>query len=258
MPDTQTAESPLDRLAGDLAGSGYAILPSEEMRSHLSTDAAASWAAFADSWNDLGQDIYMADGGRYRRRRHAVFRLCDSVLTRLPHQPHFQSRDYNTLNGGVQRWFEPVLPEVADNPVLHDLGAFAQSVLDRVDPLGAAEAWRAEMHQFRIEAQADAPGLPTPEGMHRDGVDWVMVLLVNRTNVEAGVTRIAAPGGESLGEFVLERPLDAVFVDDHRVFHGVTPVTPRDATAPAFRDALVLTFRREDLNDPASGKPVLA
>ena len=27
---------------------------------------------------------------------------------RKPHQPHYQSRDYNPLNGGIERWFEPV------------------------------------------------------------------------------------------------------------------------------------------------------
>jgi len=29
------------------------------------------------------------------------------------------------------------------------------------------------------------------------------------------------------------------------VYHGVTPVTPIDDAAPAFRDVLVVTFRRE-------------
>ena len=33
----------------------------------------ADWPAFAASWNDLGLDTYMADGGRYRKRRHAAF-----------------------------------------------------------------------------------------------------------------------------------------------------------------------------------------
>ena len=33
----------------------------------------ADWDAFAASWDDLGLDTYMADGGRYRQRRHAAF-----------------------------------------------------------------------------------------------------------------------------------------------------------------------------------------
>ena len=33
----------------------------------------SDWDAFAHSWNALELDRYMADGGRYRRRRHATF-----------------------------------------------------------------------------------------------------------------------------------------------------------------------------------------
>jgi hypothetical protein len=77
-----------------------------------------------------------------------------------------------------------------------------------------------EIHQFRIEADSGQPGLPTPEGAHRDGVDWVCVLLVNRCNVSSGITQIFDPEGRSLGEFALTNPLDAVFLDDRRVLHS--------------------------------------
>ena len=38
-------------------------------------------------------------------------------------------------------------------------------------------------------------------------------------------------------------------VDDRRVAHGVTAVTPLDPALPAFRDVLVVTFRRRDAGD---------
>jgi hypothetical protein len=46
-----------------------------------------------------------------------------------------------------------------------------------------------------------------------------------------------------LGSFTLAAPLDAALVDDNRVKHGVTAVTPLDASRPAWRDVLVVTFR---------------
>ncbi len=72
------------------------------MRSLLPPEALADWAGFADSWNDLSVDAYMADSGRYRRRRFSAFALTGgpgetSEITRKPHQPHYQSRDYNPL-----------------------------------------------------------------------------------------------------------------------------------------------------------------
>jgi hypothetical protein len=184
----------------------------------------------------------MADGGRYRKRRHAVFAVGPGGTARLPHQPHYQSRDYNSLNGGVARWFEPVLPAVADGPTMRTILASCRDLFDRLSGTGQ---WLVELHQFRIEARAGSAGRPTPEGMHRDGVDHVLVLLVGRTNIREGVTTTHDLSGRELGSFTLTEPCDAALVDDHRVMHGVTPVEPIDPAKPAWRDVLVVTFKRD-------------
>ncbi len=203
----------------------------------------ADWEAFAASWNDLGIDTYMADGGRYRKRRHAAFGMMpgSNVVSRKPHQPHYQSRDYNALNGGIERWFQPVSPSIGAGPTMT---AILRTCRDLFDRLTKVTIWHIEVHQFRIEARSGQAGRPTPEGMHRDGVDQVLVLLVRRENVRSGETSIHSLAGEQLGSFTLTDPLDAALVDDHRVFHGVTPVEPLDSARPAFRDVLVVTFRR--------------
>ena len=43
-------------------------------------------------------------------------RAGDRRIRRKPHQPHYQSRDYNPLNGGIERWFEPVCRRSATVP----------------------------------------------------------------------------------------------------------------------------------------------
>ncbi len=90
----------------------------------------------------------------------------------------------------------------------------------------------------------DEPGLPTPEGIHRDGVDWAFVMLIKRDNAASGVTTIHDQSKVQIGSFTLINPFDAVFLDDRRVYHGVTAITPIDANHPARRDVLVITFRR--------------
>ena len=228
-----------DRLRDQVLAAGFAIVPAAEMRALLGGVSMDDFRAFAASWNGLDLDQYMADGGHYRRRRHAVFSLKDGRLERLPHQPHYQSRAYNSLNGGIERWFTEVAPETAANPTLSAVVAACRNVF-ALDP---ATRYRVEMHQFRIEASPGESGQPTPEGMHRDGVDWVLVMLIDRVNLEQGVTSIARPDGEPLGAFTLAVPMDAVFIDDHRVVHGVTAVTQADRSRPGYRDVLVLTFK---------------
>lgn len=236
----------LASLAGKLRQDGFVFGRAAEMAGLLGPDALAGWDGFADSWNTLGMDTYMADGGRYRRRRHAAFSVSAAGARRKAHQPHYQSRDYNALNGGIARWFTPVDEAVAAGEVM-------QTILDRcfdlfdglTAPAVRPDSWHVETHQFRIEAQPGALGKPTPEGMHRDGVDWVLVLLVRRENIASGETTIHDLVKAPLGSFTLTDPLDAALVDDNRVYHGVTPVSPLDLARPAYRDVLVVTFRRE-------------
>ena len=51
---------------------GFAFVSASTMRRLLGS--LADWAVFAASWDALGPDTFMADGGRYRKRRFAVFR----------------------------------------------------------------------------------------------------------------------------------------------------------------------------------------
>lgn len=211
----------------------------------LSAASLADWDGFADSWNRLEPDLYMADGGRYRRRRHAVFRADADGVVRSPHQPHYQSRDHNPLNGGIERWFAPLSDAMAAHPALTAILGFCRHLFDGLVPgNGRRRAWHVELHQFRIEAGEGQMGLPTPEGLHRDGVDWVMMLLVRRDNIAGGTTSIHDPAGRELGSFTLTAPLDAMIVDDSKVCHAVTPVELIDASRPGRRDVLVVTFRR--------------
>jgi hypothetical protein len=220
---------------------GYAFVQGSAMRGMLAPFGPLSdWDRFADSWNNLEVDTYMADGGRYRRRRHAVYEAAAlEGVRRTAHQAHYQALDYNPLNGGVARWFEPVAADVGDGATMRAVLAFCQAFFGGVS---SARTWRVEVHQFRIEARAGEAGLPTPEGLHRDGVDYVLVLLVQRCNIARGTTSIHGPGGLGLGAFTLTEPLDAALLDDARVSHGVTGVQPIDPSMPAYRDVLVVTF----------------
>lgn len=228
-----------------LAEHGFAFVQGQALRALLAhTGDLADWEDFADSWNRLQLDTHMADQGRYRRRRHAVFRIDRKHGIRIqPPRPHFQSLAYNRLNGGIERWYQPLEPGIAAGPSLTTVLQYTWSLFGTLAP--SVPAWFVEIHQFRIEAHPDRAGLPTPEGVHRDGVDYVLAMLVDRLNLDSGTTTIHAPDGTQLGSFTLTHPFDAALVDDARVRHGVTPVTPRDPKLAAHRDVLVVTFRRD-------------
>jgi hypothetical protein len=231
-----------------LSERGFVFVEALPMRAALeATGPLTDWPAFAASWNDHEIDRYLAEGQRSRSRRFGVYSAAagdrgNPIVSREPHQPHFQHREYNTLFGGIERWFAPIAPEVGEGPTMTTVVRYCARVFGPLAP--AVARWRVEAHQFRIAASANAPGEPTPEGVHRDGVDFVLVLLVNRQNIVSGVTTVYDLAGTALGTFTLTQPFDATLVDDNRVAHGVTPVAPLDPAQPGARDVLVVTFRK--------------
>ncbi len=238
-----SSSSDLSALHARLHREGFAFLPAETMDGLLDDPQSLDdWDAFTDSWNDLAPDTYLAAKGRKRRRRHATLDItAHGEINRSPQQPHVQTLEYNKLQGDIQRWFAPIQPKITDGASFRRILQFSHALFGTLAP--HTLQWHVEAHQFRIEARVGEAGEPTPEGVHRDGVDYVLVLLINRTNIESGITTIHADNGALLGSFTLTRPLDAALVDDAKVSHGVTAVTPFDPEKPAHRDVLVLTFK---------------
>jgi hypothetical protein len=97
-----------------------------------------------------------------------------------------------------------------------------------------------EAHQFRIDT-ADGIGRPTPEGAHRDGVDFVAVILIGRENIKGGETRVFEADGPKGQRFTMLEPWTMLLLDDAAVIHESTPIQPLGEHG--HRDTLVLTWR---------------
>lgn len=236
-------------IQGDAASvlheSGFVLLPPTQFGAQCHVDLA-ELEPLRGSWDELPRDAWLRDGGRYRFRRHSCFihETADNLLHRTPPRAHWQPVDYNALHGGMERWFEPLDARVVEAPVwnrlLCALGAHFAS-LQRV------KRWYIEAHQFRIDA-ADGIGRPTPEGAHRDGVDFVAVILVHRNNVRGGETRVFDAHGSAGVRFTMTEPWTALLLDDARVIHETTPIQSDGENA--VRDTLVITYRAQGFQAP--------
>lgn len=213
----------------------------------------ADYEALRPFWEGLPPDLHLKDGGHYRFRRHGCFvqTLAPARLETMPHRAHWQPTTYNALHGGMERWFEPLQPELVAQPAWGALLTALGSLFARVRS-PAQGRWYIEAHSFRIDT-SDGVGRPTPEGAHRDGVDFVAVVFVGRAGVRGGETRVfdaAGPGGV---RFTLEQPWTVLLLDDPRVVHESTPIQPEDPShveRKGHRDTLVLTYRAGGFQAP--------
>ncbi|MET0988903.1 MAG: 2OG-Fe dioxygenase family protein [Steroidobacteraceae bacterium] len=238
--------APLD-LAKPLAAYGHALIPPQRLLHGLDLDER-TLNQLKPSWEHLPRDTYLRDSGRYRYRRHACFIQTlahPDALERVAHRAHWQSTDYNALHGGIERWFEPIELEVTAKEVWSRLLCGLGQVFAA---LARAPQWYIEAHQFRIDT-AEGIGRPTPEGAHRDGVDFVAVILVQRRDVRGGETRVFEASSSAGVRFTMQTPWTTLLLDDARVIHETTPIQPDEAAG--IRDTLVLTYRANGFQSPA-------
>lgn len=239
--------TPIEQAHSFLGERGYVVLSPDNLAKQVSL-SLDQLNTFKSYWNHLPRDPYLKDGGRYRYRRHASYIVRDSSLEMAPHRAHWQSLDYNALHGGIERWFEPLQPELAQNQHWQQLIIKIAHLLSAIDP---SPAWFVEVHPFRIDT-SDGIGRPTPEGAHRDGVDFVAVILVDRVGVKGGETRIFESQGSIGLRFTLQDSWSALLLNDAKMIHETTPIQP--TAAHGYRDTLVITFRRNGFQEPPHGQ----
>jgi hypothetical protein len=262
--------SPPAQVDAALRERGQAVLDAAGLHALLGAAPGAldAWRGF---WDRLPPDAHLRDGGRYRQRRHGSFVVEAGQVCQAPHRAHWQPVEYNALHGGIERWFEPVEPDLVADPMWSRLLAM---LAERASALRGAQVttpetrsasaprggvaalgrpgggpWYLEAHPFRIDT-AGGIGRPTPEGAHRDGVDLVAVILVSREGVKGGETRVFDAHGPAGQRFTLAEPWSVLLLDDARVIHETTPIQPLDASRGGHRDTLVITLRAGAFQGP--------
>jgi hypothetical protein len=234
--------TPLKQIDQALRKDGFAVLSAETVAQFSHVDLA-NLQSLTRFWEDLPRDPYLKDGGRYRFRRHASYEIKGDELTLVSHRAHWQSLDYNALHGGIERWFEPIQKDLINNP---EWQAVLLGLAHILNGLKQVNTWFVEAHQFRIDT-TDGIGRPTPEGAHRDGVDFVAVFLLDRSGIKGGETRIFDASGSAGLRFTLTQPWSLLLMNDQRMIHESTPIQP--LADYGYRDTLVLTYRSNGFQD---------
>ncbi|MEU5216846.1 2OG-Fe dioxygenase family protein [Streptomyces sp. NPDC020807] len=208
----------------------------------LEATCAQAMDALRDGWGDLPVDPYLPRGATYRRRRHARFLMDHDGGVRHDAAPgYFQSLDVNRLAGGVVRYFASLDGEQVRNHFLR--GLMRSNAMLFATCSGAPPAyWTVNVHLVRTTASPGFVGLPSPEGLHRDGFDFIAVHHMSRRNVTGGRTEIRSTDGTLLAHRTFTHPLDSLYADDARVLHDVTPLVWDGHGGGGFRDMLLMSY----------------
>ncbi len=223
-----------------LSEHGYALVEAETLTP--AWEYPEGWTELAAAYPHLPADEYLPGGARYRFRRYDRFHFdpISGALDLLPHQDYFQSTDINAVTGGIVRKFAPLTPELAANPFMHAMIRWNFAQFPLVDPRWSSGLWQVDAHMIYVVAQPGEHGHPTPEGVHRDGAEFVTVHLAALDNADGGLVTVYDDDKHPLASFQLDHLLHSYLFEDARLWHGVKPITPRDPRQAARRG--ILTF----------------
>jgi hypothetical protein len=239
-------EAPLplaDSVAKELIRFHQHYLPGAQLREQLPFFSEKSWREFADSWNNLHLDAFMKDKGKYRLRRFSEWEYTpeEQALRPLPARPYTQPLYINPLNGGISRTYEPFEAHVVKNEFFNGLMRWCLGVFNSLE---GASGWEVQVFQNRIIASSSTAGLPTPEGVHRDGVSYILMMLIDRVNVTGGETTLYDREKKEVGKLTMRHPMDCVLANDEQTLHGVTPILADGEGGNAYRDMLIAMFTK--------------
>lgn len=181
---------------------------------------------------DLPVDPYIK--GNYRSRRLSRFIVSGDELIKLPHGYLYQSKNYNPLVGGVKREFAEL------DDALIKLENFKQLILAFTDSCKLHPEAEIGVHQIRTTCSPNNYGNPAPEGIHRDGTDFIGIFSVDRENVQGGETHLYTARKEKPVFSKILNPGELLLVNDHEFLHFTTPIQPI-SEGEGSRDVFVLT-----------------
>ena len=162
------------------------------------------------------------------------FTVNGNELVKLPHGYFLQSKTYNPLAGDIRREFA----ELDDRLIALD--NFKQMIFAFFDSCKIHPEAEIGIHQIRIAGSPHNFGNPAPEGIHRDGTDFIGIFSVDRTNIVGGETHLYLAKKEQPVFNKVLQPGELLLVNDHEFFHFTTPIKP-ESEGVGTRDVFVLT-----------------
>nr|WP_295784099.1 2OG-Fe dioxygenase family protein [Rhodoferax sp.] len=190
-----------------------------------------------DSFRDLALDTYIPVKNRFRRfaQYRMIYQDGDWQFEQLPHRAYVTYSKYNNVAGGIKREYQPLLTDFTSH-----IRLAAEAI-----PLPIGEPWQINVHQYRIFVDKERQGVIVPEGVHRDGHEYVFIGVYNRSNINGAEMSLRHADDKDTPFFATTIGVDqGVVFNDRNLWHYVDEIEPIDANCEAYRDTVVVAFSR--------------
>jgi len=138
-----------------------------------------------------------------------------------------------------KRVFQSIEPSVLQYSFLADYTAQMCFLIQALHP--DKEQFKVCLHQVRQLCYPDFESHNSPEGIHRDGADYIVsALVLRRQNIVGGESIIYSSDKKKIAMRETLMKNEFVFQEDRELWHYVTPVQCQDSTQLGIRDIIGL------------------
>lgn len=223
-------------------------------------DLDRHYADLVTEFEDLPQDPYLSEPGRYRRYARGMYLPWTNSFSWIPATP---GQSVDGMNGYYQGAHNPEFVNVVrelpaikqsalENPLLQSIIAFDYEQTQWGE---ADSCWpiHVGVHLIKLSVDDGGEAVSSPNELHQDGEPFVFAHLMYRRNARGGGNVVAlprhrgrqpdeVPPADVIAEFELSRPLESYGIHDHLVSHYVAPVRQDSDSAPGERAVILTDF----------------
>ena len=192
------------------------------------------------SFDNLPNDTFYKEK---RNRGYSLLNIEDTDNIKIIGDIDFyQSAAYNNYNGDIVRDYKNIDSRILqDNIFKFFVKTFKEQVEDATR--GLSQGYNSNyifVHQIRVYASEESSVNPVPEGIHRDGYNIIATCVVNRENIQGGISNVY----DSDKNIVLTKQLqrgEMLIINDAKMYHDVTPIKLDKIDKEGYRDVFVFT-----------------
>jgi hypothetical protein len=182
-------------------------------------------------------DPYVEDGSRYKDI--ARFMISRGKVVKTLHGDLVHPINAATYGGISSRTYTEI-PERDIKPLRVLIEFFAR--------LGCIESGCEMLLQRQRVMVNDKTARTVQEGRHQDGLKKLAILCIARVNIRGGTSYLYNERGEQVFAGTL-KPGQIIFVDDVRLWHDASPISPMKVGLPSYRDVILLNWPAERMED---------
>lgn len=220
-----------------LENTGFAEIPPEFYR--LSSNDNHFLEDLQETYRSLPADLN--GGNRFRTYNYWNWRQEDDDFLKNKSKEYWQSSEYNYVDGGATRVFEPISDRVSENPLVKFLLKKDIELAKQTGVVEFDETLIMINHQIRYAAKMNQASVASPIWLHRDDEPLIFIHLINMTDNALGADLVIAPDHRTVSHVIrLNKPFQTLLLTK-KDLHALTPLGSADGK-PACRDVFLVPF----------------